>query len=144
MASFNKYNVFPKDLVGAKHDFTETTGNTIKVALTNHQPVVADTVYADITDLTTSGGYTAGGETVVTAITLSTATAKVAIALNTVWTATSGGFGPFQHAVLYNDTTADPVKPLIAWWDYGSAVTLAEGETYTVDFDSAAGIFTLV
>jgi len=43
--------------------------------------------------------------------------------------------------VLFNDTPAGPVDPLIAWWNYGSAVTLQAGETFTVDF--AASTFTL-
>jgi hypothetical protein len=56
----------------------------------------------------------------------------------------SGSVGPFQYAVLYNDTAAS--KNLVAWWDYGSAVTLNSGDTFTVKFNNTTPgtIFTLV
>ena len=41
-----------------------------------------------------------------------------------------------------NDTPAAPADPLIGWWDYGSAITLAAGETFSVDF--GASLFTIV
>jgi hypothetical protein len=56
------------------------------------------------------------------------------------WTAT-GAIGPFRYAVLYNDTSAD--DDLIAWWDYGSSITLNNGDTFTVDFDPTTGVLTL-
>ena len=42
--------------------------------------------------------------------------------------------------MLYNDTPTAPADPLIGWWDYGSSITLASGETFTVDFDADAGV----
>lgn len=56
-------------------------------------------------------------------------------------TASGGTVGPFRYVVLYNDTPASPADPLIAWWDYGSALTLNDTETFTIDF--GASIFTL-
>jgi len=57
------------------------------------------------------------------------------------WTASGGSIGPFRYVVLYNDTQTSPADPLIAWWDYGSAVTLADGESFVVDF--AASVLTI-
>ena len=54
------------------------------------------------------------------------------------WTAT-GAVGPFRYAVLYNDTHANDA--LIGWWDYGSSISLANGEKFKVDF--GASMFTL-
>jgi len=44
----------------------------------------------------------------------------------------TGTVGPFQYVVLYNDTHASDALAL--WWDYGSAITLANGETFKADF----------
>jgi hypothetical protein len=58
-----------------------------------------------------------------------------------VFTASGGSIGPFRYAVLYDDTPTSPADPLVSWWDYGSSITLASGETFTVDFDATNGIF---
>jgi hypothetical protein len=56
----------------------------------------------------------------------------------------SGAVATFRYVVLYNDTPTSPADPLIGWYDYGSAVTLANGETFTIDFDGAGGVLTIV
>ena len=53
-----------------------------------------------------------------------------------VFTASGGTIGPFRYAVLYDDTPTSPADPLIAWWDYGSGITLNDGETFTVKFNN--------
>lgn len=138
MATQNKFNQFTKDLVDGVHDFD---AHTFKVVLTNTAPVAANTVLANITQIANGNGYTTGG----TATTMSTSTssgvAKIT-ATDVVFTAT-GAMGPFRYAVLYNDTPTSPADPLISWVDYGSAVTLAAGETFTVDFDGTNGLITI-
>jgi hypothetical protein len=54
-----------------------------------------------------------------------------------VITATGGSVGPFRYVVLYNDTQTSPVDPLMGNWDYGSALTLASGESFTIDFGAS-------
>jgi hypothetical protein len=136
MATYNKFNQFTKDLIDGEHDFD---AHVFKVMLTNTAPVATNSIKSDLTEISAGNGYTAGGTA--TAISTSTAsgTAKI-IGTDVVFTA-SGAVGPFRYAVLYNDTHADDA--LISWWDYGSSISLANGETFTVDFDGTNGIFTL-
>lgn len=57
-------------------------------------------------------------------------------------TASGGSVGPFRYIVIYNDTATN--DPLIAYYDYGaSGVTLASGETFTIDFDATNGFLQL-
>lgn len=138
MATYNKFQDFTEQLIGGIHDFD---AHTFKVYLTNNAPSAsADAVIADLAEISAGNGYTAGGTATSITTSETTGTAKV-VGTDVVFTASGGSIGPFQYAVLYNDTSAS--NNLIAWWDYGSAVTLAAGETFTVDFDASNGIFTL-
>lgn len=139
MASYNKFQVFTKDLIEGKHNFAS---NTFKVMLTNTAPVNTNGVKADITEIGAGNGYTTGGTATTITTSTATGTAKVT-GTDVVFTASGGTIGPFRYAVLYNDTQTSPAKPLVAWWDYGSSITLQSTETLTVDFDAVNGIFTV-
>jgi hypothetical protein len=139
---FNKFNSLLEHLAEKVHNLG---ADTLKVYLTNTAPNASTmAVKADLSEtLTTTGGYTAGGQ--VASITSSAQTGGVyKLVLGDVsWTASGGGFGPFRYAVLYNDTPTSPADPLIGWWDNGASVTLVSGEAFTVDYDPAAGVLTL-
>jgi hypothetical protein len=114
--------------------------DTLKVLLTNTAPNAAtNAVKADLTEISAGNGYTAGGTDAQNAATTASGTITVA-GTDIVFTA-SGAVGPFRYAVLYNDTPTSPADPLIQYWDYGSSITLASGETFTVDF--GASLFTV-
>lgn len=136
MATYTKFQAFIERLAEKEHNLTS---DTLAVALTNTAPSAsADSVLTDISEITytycstrtittTSGGQTSG-------------TYKL-ILTDLVLTASGGSVGPFQYVVVYNDTHAS--KGLIAYYDYGSAVTLAAGETFTIDFDGTNGFLQL-
>ena len=112
-----------------------------KVALTNRAPVVAtDATLTDASELAAGNGYTAGGNAAATTSSTQTGgTYKLILASPTTWTATGGSLGPFRYAVLYDSTTNN----LIGYWDYGSAVTLGVGESFTVSLDGTNGVFSV-
>jgi hypothetical protein len=144
MAAYQKFEDFVEQLASGKHDLT-AAGHVVKCALTNTTPVVTNTIFANITEIGAGNGYTAGGEDAQN--TLAEATGTVTITCTKiVWTAGGGTIGPFQWVVAYNDTQTSPVDPLISFWDHGSAVTLQDGETFTVKFnngDPTGTLFTL-
>lgn len=140
MATYTKFQQFVEDLAEKVHNLGS---DSLKVMLCNTAPVNTNSIKANLTEISAGNGYTAGG----TAATISssaqtTGTYKLVLA-DVVFTASGGTIGPFRYAVLYNDTPTSPADPLIAFWDYGSAITLAIGESFTVDFDPTTGVATL-
>jgi hypothetical protein len=142
MAAFNKINNFVLDLASAYHQMQTGTAQVYKVYLTNTAPLATNTVYGTPADLTTANGYTAGGASVGTITGSQTSgTFKFIGGTDPSWTASGGSIGPFQYAVLYNSTASG--QHLIGWWDYGTGVTITNGNTFTVDIDQINGILTI-
>jgi hypothetical protein len=127
MATYNKFQDFA-ERVGLKvHDFN---ADTFKAYLSNEQPLAADTIKTDIAEISAGNGYTAGGFDLVNTYSEASGTGSVATT-DPTWTASGGSIGPFQFVVVYNDTDAS--DRLIAWWDVGSATTITNGNTFTVN-----------
>ncbi len=141
MAAFNKFQSFVEALAEKKHDLG---ADTFFIQLLNTAPSASlDLVETDLpADLGTANGYTANGVSCGTAVSSaqSGGTYKLTIA-DKVITAAGGPIGPFQYVVLFNNTATN--KDLIGWYDYGSPITLLDTETFTVDFDGAAGVLTI-
>lgn len=126
MATYNKYQCFVADLAHGVHNFAS---DDIKVAFSNTAPNAATHVkLADVTAVNASAtdnlkltkstdGQTSGTYTYLPADLTITA---------------SGAVGPFQYVIIYNDTATN--DPLICYFDYASAVTLASGDTFKLDF----------
>lgn len=136
MASFVKYQNFVEDLGNKVHDLVGTN-DTLKVMLSNAAPNVAThAVRADSTEISAGSGYTSGGVDIDNDGSESGGTLTVTAVDKTI-TASGGSIGPFRYAILYNDTPSSPADPLIGYWDYGSSITLLDGETLTLDFGAS-------
>ena len=141
MALYQKFDQFVEDLAKKVHNLNS---DTLKVMLTNTAPSAANTVLANITEITPGNGYSAGGSAA-TFVSGAQSSGTYKLVLNDVtFTASGGSIGPFRYAVLYNDTPTSPADPLIAWWDYGTSLTLTNGNSFTVNLDQSSGVFTLV
>jgi hypothetical protein len=135
VAAFNKFNALTEDLAEKVHNLGS---DALKIMLTNTAPIAANSVKADITEISAGNGYTAGGTAVTITASSQTGGTYKLVGNDVVFTASGGSIGPARYAVLYNST---PVAGnLIGWWDYGSALTLADGSTLTVDFSATNGI----
>lgn len=136
MAAFNKYQDFVEQLGKGVHQL-HAAGHTLKVMLSNTAPNAAThTVRADSTEISGGNGYTSGGEDAQNDLSESSGTASCT-GVDIVWTASGGAIATFRYEILYNDTPTSPADPLIGWWDYGSSIAPAAGETFTVDFGSS-------
>ena len=139
MAAFNKFNCFVADLADKVHNLS---ADTLMVCLTNTVPVATNTTYSNLTELAAGNGYTTGGNScAITSCVQTAGTLKLVLANPATWTASGGSVGPFEYAVLYNNSSAS--KSLIGWFDYGSPLTLASGDTFSVQFDSTNGVLTI-
>lgn len=142
MAAFNKINLFSQDLCeGLVHNF-KSGGQTFNGMLSNAATIATNHLYSDVSvaELTTTGGYTVGGAA--TAMSGASVTGVETVsAASITWTGSGGGMGPFRYVTVYNVTAAAPLKPLVCWFDYGSSISLAAGDTFQISW--ASGFFTV-
>ena len=133
MATYNKFNVFVADIANKVHNLAS---DQLRVALTDTSPTATDsTLKTEISYTNLSG--TNPTYITTTSSTQTSGTYKLILA-NLTLTAT-GAVGPFRYIEIYNNTASK----LIGWYDYGSEVTLASGDTFTVNFDATNGLIQL-
>lgn len=145
MATYTKFNQFVEDLAAKVHDLFGTAGSTAdtcKAMLTLSAPVSTNAVRGDLTEIANGNGYTTGGQSVANVGARSTGTVTVT-ATNVTWTASGSAMADFRYVVVYNDTPTSPADPLVAFWDYGSTLTLAVGDSFTIKFNNGASSGTL-
>lgn len=138
MAAATKFQQFVEHAMEKVHNLQS---DTLKVLLTNTAPNAAtNTVKADLTEIAAGNGYTAGGTAAsMTSSGQTSGTYKLVLG-DVVITAAGGAIPSFRYPVLYNDTPTSPADPLIEYWDYGSSISLADGESFTTDFDPTTGV----
>ena len=130
-AAFNKFEPFIENAFEGVHNFQS---DTFKFMLTNVAPVATNGVKADLTEIAAGNGYTAGGAAVtVSASSQTGGTYTATLTGNVVFTASGGNIASFRYAVLYNDTPASPLDPLVGFFDYGSSISPSAGETFTIN-----------
>lgn len=135
MAALTTFHSFTEALAEKVHNLGS---DQLMVALTNTAPTTAtDTQLINITEIT----YTNLSSRVVTTTSSAQTTGTYKLVLADLVLTASGAVGPFRYVVLYNNTALN--KELIGWSDYGSSISLANGETFTIDFDGTNGALTL-
>ncbi len=140
MASFVKVNDFVEYAVEAMN----LGSDTLIVALSNTDPTAGTNVTADgngVLANISQISYTNLSSRTLASVTSaqSSGTYKLGAADLTL-TASGGSVAAFRYVVIYNDTVTN--DPVIGYYDYGSSLTLNDGDTFTIDIGSN-GILTL-
>jgi hypothetical protein len=133
--AYNKLNPFVEAVAEKKHDLG---ADQLVVALTNTAPNATDATLSQITEV----DYTYCSSRNLTRTSSSQTAGTYSLVLQDLTlTATGGAVGPFRYIVVYNDTATN--DELIGYYDIGSSITLADGESYLLDFSEAQTLLTL-
>jgi hypothetical protein len=134
-SAFNKFNSFTEALAEKVHNLGS---DTLEVALTNTAPVSTNTQLSNITQIS----YTnLNARTVTVSGSAQTSGVYKLTITDKTLTSTGGSTGPFRYVVLFNQTATN--DELIGWYDYGSSITLGDGESLLLNFDDANGVLTI-
>jgi hypothetical protein len=142
MASFTKVNDFVVNLANTM----DLNGDTLKVALCNTDPTSGTDVRADgngvLANITEISYTNLSARTLQNVTSTQTSGTYKLSADDLVLTASGGSVAPFRYVIIYNDTPTSPADPLVGYYDYGSSLTLNDGDTFTIDIGTN-GILTL-
>jgi hypothetical protein len=146
MAAFVKLNGFVEQLAKGYHGNLSTA--TFNVALSNTAPGSESTpvtgaettcILANVTQIT----YTNLSSRAITTTSCTQTAGTLALILADLVLTASGAVGPFRYVYLVNTSSTTRLNALMGYYDYGSSISLATGETFTVDFDNVTGAITL-
>lgn len=134
MATFTKFQPFVEALSHGVHNLSS---DQLVVALTNaaNAPVNTNSLLSNLTQIS----YTNLSTRNITRASSSQTSGTYSYVPQDLVLTASGAVATFRYVVIYNDTAA--LDNLICFYDYGSDVTLASGETFTINF--GANLFTL-
>lgn len=131
MATYNKFQPWVDYMV----EGVNCSSDQFVVFLTNTAPSAANGILTDITQIT----YTNLSSRNITTSSSSQTSGTYSLVFADLTLTASGSVGPFRYVGIYDDTVVN--DPLVAWYDHGSSVTMANGETFLVDF--GANFFTV-
>ena len=144
MATFQKINDFTEHTAEKVHNLG---ADQLVIALSNTAPA------SELSNPTADGNGVLANVTQIDYINLSSRNITTSTSAQTAGTyklvladlvlTASGVVGPFRYVYIYNDAPVSPADPLIGLYDYGSSITLASGESFTIDFDQTAGVLTI-
>ena len=128
MATYTKFQCFVEDLAEKKHNLAS---DTLKVAFSDASNVPSASADVKLADITTIDTTNLDSVTLTVSSSSQTSGTYKLVVADKILTA-SGAVPAFRYVIIYNDTAAN--KELICFFDYGTEVTLASGDTFKLDF----------
>jgi hypothetical protein len=137
VASYNKFQPFSEHLSEKVHNLGSDQLVVALCAAAN-APVATNGVLADLTQIS----YTnLSSRNITTSSSAQSSGTYKLVLTDLVLTASGGAVAAFRYVVIYNDTATN--DNLAGWYDYGSDLTLQDGEQLTLDFDGINGVLQL-
>ena len=133
MTAFTKINSFVEVMAEGA---VNLGGTGLTIALTNTPHTATWDELADLTQIS----YTNLSSRVLTVTTSSQTGGTYTLDCSDLVLTASGAVGPFRYIYIYDDASTG--DKLIGYYDYGSEVTLAAGNTFTITFN-ASGVLTI-
>ena len=132
--SFTKIHSFVENLAEKKIDLS---GAELTIALTNTAHTATWDELADLTEIS----YTNLSSRVITVSSSSQTDGTYKLVCDDLTLTASGEVGPFRYVDIYDDGSTN--DKLIAYYDYGSSVTMALNDTFKIDFSADDGVLTI-
>jgi len=133
MSAGNFFDAFKADMPNCVHDLAS---DVMKLVLTNVAPVATDSTLSDLTQIASGNGYTTDGQVLDNQTSTQTSGTYTMGVDNEVFTASGGTMATWRYVAMYNSTSA--TDALVMWWDKGTTMILADGESSTVSFTTSA------
>jgi hypothetical protein len=115
----------------------DLSGAGLTVALTNTAHTAGWDELADLTQIS----YTNLSARTITVTSSAQTSGTYKLVLTDLVLTASGAVGPFQYIYVYDDASTG--DKLCWYYDYGSAVTLADTDTFTINWDDSNGAITI-
>ncbi len=133
--SFSKVNKFVEAVAEKVHNLGS---DQLVIALTN---TAHTATWGQLSDLTEVAYTNCSSRNITTTTSAQTSGTYKLVLADITLTASGGNVGPFQYVYIYNDTASN--DELVGYYDYGSALTLSDGESLQVDFSATNGVLTI-
>lgn len=133
MATWNKIHQFVEDLAHGVHDL-ETDQLVVALCAAANAPEATDATLSVLTTIDYT--YLSSRNITTTSSEQTSGTYKLTLQDLTL-TSTGDATGPFRYVAIYNNGSV--ANSLLGFYDYGSDLTLQDGESLTIDFSEVNG-----
>jgi hypothetical protein len=138
MADFNKFDIFVQDLAHGEHKL-QTHQLKLAFCAAANAPVAANALLANLTAIATTNI----DDVNLTLITSEQTAGVYKICIEDKLLTATDTVPAFKYIVIYNSAATVKTNPLIGWYAYPADQVLYVGDTFTINFDDANGVFTI-